>query len=240
MIKGYIEHPDLGKVIVTVNPRARRFTARWKGTMLHLTSPLVSSEAAITKALDNMADRLIASRPAPFDFAPGSVMRFDGFSLEVSATDRPRTISSQLVRRTDGTHAIMLGIGSGVDVSDHACQKVISRQLRRAAEIIASDIMLPLALDISGRLGVRPSGWEIGRGVNRLGSCGSDRRISLSCMCIFLPPRLREYIICHELAHLTHFDHSAAFHALCSAYCGGDGNERRAELKRFVWPVPRC
>ena len=32
-------------------------------------------------------------------------------------------------------------------------------------------------------------------------------------MCVFLPYRLREYIICHELAHLTHFDHSAEFHA---------------------------
>lgn len=234
MTKGTLDHPTLGRVIVTINPRARRFTARWRSGEVYLTSPPVEDIAKIRSILDRMAPSLLDRRPVLPILAPGHTIPFTGFSLTVEGIDRPGLIGS----RIDADNMI-LRLSHDVDPAEPGAHKLIARHIRRMAEFMAPRIILPRAEQISRHLGVHPAEWSIGRGSHRLGCCGSDSRISLSCMCLFLTPRLRDYIICHELAHLTHFDHSPAFHALCSQYCGGDGDIRRAELKSFVWPIPR-
>ncbi len=52
-----------------------------------------------------------------------------------------------------------------------------------------------------------------------------------------LPVELRRYIITHELAHLTHFDHSPDFHTLWRRYLGCDPAGLRPILRKFKWPV---
>lgn len=47
----------------------------------------------------------------------------------------------------------------------------------------------------------------------RWGSCSRHGSISLTWRLIFAPPAVVEYVICHELAHLLHHNHSAKFWA---------------------------
>lgn len=229
-----LTHPVLGRVVLRHNSRARNFTARWKNGELHLTVPDGTTQAETRRALDTMAPRLMSRKPATFSFQAGLRMEFDGTALAVEAIDRPGLIGSRIDGRT-----MYLRLSADIDTSLPDAQNLIARHIRRMAEFVAPSILLPRAREIAAGIGVHPAEWSVGRGSRRLGCCGSDRRISLSCFCIFLPRRLRDYIVCHELAHLTHFDHSPQFHALCSRYCGGDGDVRRAELKAFKWPVPR-
>lgn len=65
------------------------------------------------------------------------------------------------------------------------------------------------------------------------------RKISLSAITMFLPPHLRDYIVCHELAHLSEMNHSARFHEICNGYCGGREKSLQKELKAFRWPILR-
>lgn len=238
MIKGYLDHSVFGRVTVTIDPRARSFKARWKGQQLHLTSPVVGNADEITAALDRMQEGIAAMRPPIHGLIPGSRLDFDGFYLSVVTGSKNKIIESQLTHDTGGKQGVRISIGSALDPADPEIEKILAKHVRHAARYF-SPRLIEEARVISSRLGVAPAGWAIGTGIRRLGSCGADRRISLSYMCVYLPERLREYIVCHELAHLTHFDHSASFHALCSRYCGGDGDSRRAELKAFRWPVPR-
>ena len=47
------------------------------------------------------------------------------------------------------------------------------------------------------------------------GTCSSNRHISLNRKLITLPDRIIDYVICHELAHLTHMNHSKQFRDHC-------------------------
>lgn len=53
----------------------------------------------------------------------------------------------------------------------------------------------------------------------RWGSCSTSRTISLNWRLILAPEDTRDYIILHELMHLRHFDHSAAFWRLVEKVC---------------------
>ncbi len=50
----------------------------------------------------------------------------------------------------------------------------------------------------------------------RWGSCSSQGNISISYIVGFLPPELRDYVLIHEICHLTHLNHSKQFWQLVS------------------------
>lgn len=46
---------------------------------------------------------------------------------------------------------------------------------------------------------------------SRWGSCSADGRLMFSWRLILAPPQVLDYVAAHEVAHLAHMDHSAAF-----------------------------
>ena len=61
--------------------------------------------------------------------------------------------------------------------------------------------------------GPRPLGIQIRRMKSRWGSCSRDGRMRFNEALGHLDDRCVRYVVCHELAHLVHFNHSAAFYA---------------------------
>ena len=53
----------------------------------------------------------------------------------------------------------------------------------------------------------------------RWGSCNARREVRFSWRLIKAPPALIDYVVCHELAHLRHMNHSAAFWAEVRRMC---------------------
>ncbi len=64
---------------------------------------------------------------------------------------------------------------------------------------------------------------------SRWGSCNSRREVRFSWRLIKARPALIDYVVCHELAHLRHMDHSPAFWAEVERMCP-DFRELKTEL----------
>jgi predicted metal-dependent hydrolase len=66
---------------------------------------------------------------------------------------------------------------------------------------------------------------------SRWGSCNSKREVRFSWRLIKARPALIDYVVCHELAHLRHMNHSAAFWNEVERMCP-DYRALRAELDK--------
>ncbi|WP_367160506.1 SprT family zinc-dependent metalloprotease [Kozakia baliensis] len=64
---------------------------------------------------------------------------------------------------------------------------------------------------------------------SRWGSCTRAGRIMLSWRLVMTPPAVRDYIIIHELAHLSHFNHGPLFWKLVENHC-----PERREAERWL------
>ena len=109
--------------------------------------------------------------------------------------------------------------------------------LKLLAKRIAASVLPRFAENIATEIGAKPAKFVIGGGLRKLGHCTAKGEIQLSCNLVFLPKHLAKFIILHELAHLTHFNHSPQFHNLLNQYCNGNEKILDSELKHFRWPV---
>jgi len=69
---------------------------------------------------------------------------------------------------------------------------------------------------------------------SRWGSCSSAGVISLNWKLILLPTKLIDYVIVHELSHLSHMDHSNKFWKSVETYVPDYGFLRK-DLKRYSY-----
>ena len=86
--------------------------------------------------------------------------------------------------------------------------------------------------ELALQIGVKYSVLDV-REVKSWGYCTRNHRLSFSWQLIALPENLREYVILHELTHLTEFNHSRSFERRLAAVCP-DHREREKELNRIV------
>lgn len=94
----------------------------------------------------------------------------------------------------------------------------------------AKAILPPLVEQWAQRMNVRPAAVTVTSARTRFGSCSGKGRLCFSLYLMAYPPEAIEYVVVHELAHLTHHDHSPAFYAEVARYLP-DWQQRRALLK---------
>ena len=82
----------------------------------------------------------------------------------------------------------------------------------------------------SRQMGLTPTGIKITSAKRRFGSCSGKNSLCFSLYLMEYPTEAIDYVIVHELAHIRHKNHSAAFHALIAEYLP-DHLRRRQLLK---------
>jgi predicted metal-dependent hydrolase len=72
---------------------------------------------------------------------------------------------------------------------------------------------------LASRAGLAPPRVFLSSALARWGSCNSKREVRLAWRLVKAPAEMVDYVICHELAHLRHMNHSAAFWAEVARQC---------------------
>ena len=79
-------------------------------------------------------------------------------------------------------------------------------------------------------MNLKPSRITITGARTRFGSCSSKDNLSFSYLLMLYPEAAREYVVVHELAHLSEMNHSKRFYAIIEKYMP-DYKERKKLLK---------
>lgn len=233
-IIGEIQHKSLGRVLVSARPNTRRVTARWKNGMVNLNVPSCAPLPDINRLLNEFAPRLLECKPT-LRYTPGQVLSFPGVKF-VIATQR---VAPSRILAKASLPVCSLEVGSDWDFADPSTTRAISDMLCKIARRIASGLLRPRARALADAIGHRPAGWAISSGHRILGTCSAAGIISLSHVLVFLPAELRDYVILHELAHLSEMNHSPRFHQLLDSYLSGEEQSLRSQLRSYDWPVLR-
>lgn len=231
----YLDDKEFGKVFVTVRNNMRNITMRWKGGSLYMNIPPGVSMEHMEKVLNDMRPKLRMSQTKnDLSYHIGQVIECYGFKILIGVQSK---FCNKIIFSKE-EEKVTISVPQGIDLTTHNNKHWVSRALIKVAHNEAARL-LPLAHKVTERLGITPEYFEIGHGLRKLGHCTPNRVIQLSANLVFLPEDLIEYVICHELAHLTYMNHSPKFHALVNQYVNGQEKVLEQKLKAFIWPVIR-
>lgn len=236
-MKGYIEDKEFGKIYVELRRgmTSVRFGYRPDGNLI-IRAPYSYTEADLRQVIERNRERFRGlKRPDVPDLHIGQVIECFRCRAVIEATEpRPGYVASRWEESL-----LHVKVHESADLKDARVVEVVSSIISRSMEYMADKVLLPYAREVAAGLGLKPAGFEIGRGMRKLGHCTTKQVIQLSRNLMFIPEELIRYVICHELAHLTHMNHSPQFHALCNQYCGGKEKALEQQLRQFRWPIMR-
>lgn len=95
----------------------------------------------------------------------------------------------------------------------------------------AAQILPERVAHFSAIMGVQPTGVRITSAKKRFGSCSGKNALCFSWRLMAYPEAAIDYVVVHELAHIRHHDHSAAFYRFIASVMP-DYKERAALLRK--------
>ena len=160
------------------------------------------------------------SRPGTISAGDGTVLPFCGESL----TLRWSATGTRKVRR------------EGKLLHTGGPEELLAARVRRWLEAEALALLHGDLADYCARASLPQPDLRLSRAQRRWGSCSSERRQNGACIrinwrLVMAPPYVRRSVVAHEVAHLTHFDHSPAFYAELARLYKGDLAAADAWLK---------
>lgn len=206
---------------LTRNARARRLTLRLApdGSAVRITLPhwcRTAEAVAFAQARRAWLAEQLGKVPERRDpVADGTLLyRGDEIALDWDA-DAPR-------RAQLGTRGLLLG----------GPQETLNRRLQRWLESEALRLFTEDTRDYCTRADLAVAGVKLTRARRRWGSCSSEGVLRLNWRLVQAPDTVRRSVVAHEVAHLVHFDHSPAFHALLDRLFEDDVEQANRWLSR--------
>ena len=188
------------RVLVRRNPRARRISLRADaraGGIVLVLPPRAGLSTAIGFARSQTAwiRRHLSRLPPPAPFAAGAPVALFGEAL--------------IVRHDSGLRGPALRDAGVLHVGGRP--EFLSRRVRDFLRAEALRALAALAAEKAGRIGLRIASVRVADTRSRWGSCARGGRLSFSWRLAMAPPEIVDYVVAHEVAHLAHHDHGAAF-----------------------------
>lgn len=178
--------------------------------------------------IENARHRVMARRGNALTLSDGEQLPIEGFSHTVIGLKSKK----QGVLREEGKLVLLLRDPADVDER----RRVFERFVRdEAARVLTARVQALYPLFADHVKTVPALSFRAMK--SRWGSCTASKgHVSLNTKLLFVPQRLADYVILHELCHFRHQDHSAAFWRHLSSFCP-DCAAARAALRAF--PIPQ-
>ena len=202
------------------HPRARRLTMRLApdGSEVRVTLPRwgrTEDALVFARARLEWLESQLAAVPRTDPPRPGGLLRYRGGELAIdwhaAHPRKPRLVDA----------AVCLG-GPAENLAARL-QRWLEGEARRLLE---QDLAF-----YCERAGHVPPPLRLSRAQRRWGSCSDRRSIRINWRLVQAPDPVRRSVVAHEVAHMTHFDHSPAFHGLLGSLFEGDLKAADAWLK---------
>jgi predicted metal-dependent hydrolase len=198
----------------------RRRGRRGVGLKVDETGLTVSAPATMSlgriEALVRESERWILRKIAewsarqvpPVEWRDGAVLPYAGESIVL----RVRPGARPHAELRDGE----LRISVRGDGGDEEVRRAVVRWYKRRA----ADLLHARTLSLAAAAGILSAPKVmVSSAMARWGSCNSRREVRLAWRLVKARLDLVDYVICHELAHLRHMDHSRAFWAEVARQC---------------------
>lgn len=200
---------------------ARRLRLRLdeKRGVLKLTGPLrMNRKKALAWAAEQRewVETQVGAMLPPEPFVPGAVIPLEG--EEVSLVHDPRAARTPSL---EGSRLVCGGPAEG-----------FARRIELFLKRRALDVLSRETAEIAAAASETVRSVSVGDADTRWGSCSSSGRIRYSWRLILAPPAARRYVVAHEVAHLRHLNHGAAFKALEEQLFGESPEPAQLLLRR--------
>ncbi|MBM3629460.1 MAG: M48 family metallopeptidase [Alphaproteobacteria bacterium] len=182
------------------HPRARRISLRADprdGAVVLVLPARAGLDAGLAFARSQQAwiRARLAAAPRPIAFAHGTRLELLGEGIEI--------FHDPALRGPARREGALLVVGGKPEF--------VARRVRDFLRGEAGRALGPMAEAKARSIGKAIRALRMVDTRARWGSCARDARISLSWRLAIAPPRVADYVVAHEVAHLAHHDHSPAF-----------------------------
>jgi hypothetical protein len=134
---------------------------------------------------------------------------------------------------SDSSYSIHIEKNKVIVVAQDECMsESFYKLLDKFYKVEAKRIILPIVGCWAAKMQVVPNKISFRKNKSRWGSCSWQNNLSLNFLLMKLPVKTIEYIVVHELAHITHKNHSKSFWSLVEIFLP-DYLERRKILREF-------
>lgn len=120
-------------------------------------------------------------------------------------------------------------VGAELQVTTPACTDIhVGRAVIAWYKRVARAHLEARTGELALRAGIEPPRLFLSSAMSRWGSCNSRGEVRIAWRLIKAPDAMIDYVICHELAHLRHMNHSRSFWAEVERQCPGHRELREA------------
>lgn len=229
---------ELGRINLTLSRTNTRIIGKWRSGEVHISAPMGTPLRLINQFIENNREWFNQRRPhgpmIPYHIG----FTFKCLKCEIRITEQ-ETHPGCLISESDGRGTFTIAAYPGIDLNQPHIRKIIRKHVLYYLKHQAEMELIPIAWNVAREYRLTPTNFKIGSGLQRLGLCSEHGEITLSCALMMLPPELIRYVVCHELAHLTQFNHSPAFHELLNKMLDGREVELKRQIDAFPWPIDR-
>lgn len=181
-----------------IRKRKRHLSFRFLDTTLQVSAPLRATQAEIEAGLRSRADWILT--------------RYAQKKAEALSKDQIRLLGEIVTVRFRAGSSFQVTLENAVMSITHRSTQTSQAALNRALNELAHQEVLAIFERACQRTGFKPNSVTLKNLRSSLGRCSSTRHIILATRLIHYPREVILAVCYHELAHLSHMNHSQRFY----------------------------